>query len=110
MKPTPIASDYGNFLIEVKGRIQSARLQAGWVMNRELVMLYWDIGRGIVEKQQKARWGEAVVERLAADFRGGLVVQCLADDGCSFILKFPPPSFLHRLCQKPVRITMTGAT
>ena len=38
-------------------------------MNRELVMLYWDIGRGIVEKQQSAGWGEAVVERLAADLR-----------------------------------------
>jgi hypothetical protein len=32
-------------------------------------MLYWDIGRGIVEKQQTAGWGEAVVERLAADLR-----------------------------------------
>jgi predicted nuclease of restriction endonuclease-like (RecB) superfamily len=38
-------------------------------VNRELVMLYWDIGRGIVEKQQTAGWGEAVVERLAADLR-----------------------------------------
>jgi hypothetical protein len=32
-------------------------------------MLYWDIGRGIVEKQKTAGWGEAVVERLAADLR-----------------------------------------
>ncbi len=32
-------------------------------------MLYWDIGRGIVEKQQTANWGDAVVERLAADLR-----------------------------------------
>ena len=38
-------------------------------MNRELVLLYWDIGRGIVEKQQTAGWGESVVERLAADLR-----------------------------------------
>ncbi len=53
----------------MKGRIQTARLQAGRAVNRELVMLYWDIGRGIVEKQQVAGWGEAVVERLAADLR-----------------------------------------
>lgn len=38
-------------------------------MNRELVLLYWDIGRGIVEKQQVEGWGEGVVERLAADLR-----------------------------------------
>jgi hypothetical protein len=49
MKPTPIALDYTSFLTEVKGRIQTARLQAGRAVNRELVMLYWDIGRGIVE-------------------------------------------------------------
>jgi predicted nuclease of restriction endonuclease-like (RecB) superfamily len=69
MKPTPIAPDYTSFLTEVKGRIQTARLQAGQAVNRELVMLYWDIGRGIVEKQKTAGWGEAVVERLAADLR-----------------------------------------
>jgi predicted nuclease of restriction endonuclease-like (RecB) superfamily len=69
MKPTPLNPDYNSFLTEVKGRIQTARLQAGRAVNRELVMLYWDIGRGIVEKQQTAGWGEAVVERLAADLR-----------------------------------------
>ena len=69
MKPTPLNPDYTSFLTEVKGRIQTARLQAGRAVNRELVLLYWDIGRGIVEKQQTAGWGEAVVERLAADLR-----------------------------------------
>jgi DUF1016 N-terminal domain len=34
-----------------------------------LVLLYWDIGRGIVEKQQKAGWGDSVVERLASDLQ-----------------------------------------
>jgi predicted nuclease of restriction endonuclease-like (RecB) superfamily len=69
MKPTPPAPDCSRFLTEVKDRIQSARLQAGRAVNRELVMLYWDIGRGIVEKQKAADWGDAVVERLAADLR-----------------------------------------
>ncbi len=69
MKPTHIAPDYSIFLSEVKGRIQTARLQAGRAVNRELVLLYWDIGRGIVEKQQAAGWGDSVVERLASDLR-----------------------------------------
>jgi len=42
---------------------------AGRAINQELVLLYWDIGRSIVEKQQKADWGNSVVERLAADLR-----------------------------------------
>jgi predicted nuclease of restriction endonuclease-like (RecB) superfamily len=69
MNPAPIAADYTAFLTEVKGRILTARFQAGRAVNRELVMLYWDIGRGIVEKQQAAGWGDSVVERLAADLR-----------------------------------------
>ena len=69
MKPTPATPDYKRFLTEVKGRIQTARLDAGRAVNRELVMLYWDIGRGIMEKQKTAGWGAAVVERLAADLR-----------------------------------------
>ena len=42
MKPASLAPDYSHFLTEVKGRIQSARLQAGRAVNRELVLLYWD--------------------------------------------------------------------
>jgi hypothetical protein len=67
MKPALITPDYSAFLTEVKGRIQSARLNAGRAVNRELVQLYWDIGRGIVEKQQSLGWGDAVVESLARD-------------------------------------------
>jgi len=61
--------DYLRFVADVKARIQSARLSAARSVNRDLILLYWDIGRGIVDKQQTAGWGDAVVERLAADLR-----------------------------------------
>ncbi len=61
--------DYAAFLASLKERILQARTSAARAVNRELILLYWDIGRGIVEKQQTAGWGEAVVERLAADLR-----------------------------------------
>jgi predicted nuclease of restriction endonuclease-like (RecB) superfamily len=67
MKPAVITPDYSAFLTDVKSRIQTARLAAGRAVNRELVLLYWDIGRGIVEKQSVQGWGESVVERLADD-------------------------------------------
>ena len=69
MKPAFISHGYASFLTEVMGRVRSARLSAGRAVNRELVCLYWDIGRGIVEKQQTAGWGDAVVEKLAVDLR-----------------------------------------
>jgi hypothetical protein len=69
MTPDALMPDYAAFLADVKHRILSARISAGRAVNRELILLYWDIGRGIVEKQQVAGWGDAVVERLAADLR-----------------------------------------
>ncbi len=64
-----LPADYADFLSGVKQRIRQARTTAVRAVNRELILLYWDLGRAIVEKQQTARWGDAVVERLAADLR-----------------------------------------
>ena len=62
-------SDYRTFLKSLKARILHARASAIRAVNGELVLLYWDIGRGIVEKQRSVGWGESVIERLAADLR-----------------------------------------
>jgi predicted nuclease of restriction endonuclease-like (RecB) superfamily len=67
VKPAALTPDYATFLTDVKSRIQTARLAAGRAVNRELVLLYWDIGRGIVEKQNLLGWGDSVVEALAKD-------------------------------------------
>lgn len=64
-----LTDDYLAFLGEVKSRIAAARSCAARSVNHEMILLYWDIGRGIVEKQQALGWGESVVERLAADLR-----------------------------------------
>jgi len=69
MKNAISTPDYPAFLAELKHRILHARTSAAHAVNCELVLLYWDIGRGIVEKQQTAGWGDAVVERLASDLR-----------------------------------------
>lgn len=69
MTRTPAIPDYPAFLAALKERILHARTSAARAVNHELVLLYWDIGRGIVEKQQAAGWGDSVVERLSADLR-----------------------------------------
>jgi predicted nuclease of restriction endonuclease-like (RecB) superfamily len=61
--------DYAHLLAEVKERIRSAQYEALKAVNKELVGLYWDIGRIIVERQDAEGWGKAVVEQLAADLR-----------------------------------------
>lgn len=64
-----INADYTVFVTDLKVRIRSARISAARAVNRDLVLLYWDIGRAIVEKQEQLGWGRAVVERLAGDLQ-----------------------------------------
>jgi predicted nuclease of restriction endonuclease-like (RecB) superfamily len=69
MSATLSLPDYPTFLAALKERILHARTGAARAVNHALVLLYWDIGCGIVEKQRTAGWGDSVVERLAIDLR-----------------------------------------
>ncbi|MEO8821136.1 MAG: DUF1016 N-terminal domain-containing protein [Ginsengibacter sp.] len=40
-------------------------------VNKALIKLYWELGKNIVEKQQKYKWGKSVVEKLAEDLQKG---------------------------------------
>ncbi|HLK60763.1 MAG TPA: PDDEXK nuclease domain-containing protein [Chthonomonadaceae bacterium] len=60
---------YDEFLREVKERIQAAQVRAALAVNRELTLLYWQIGRDILQRQQEQGWGAKVIDRLAADLR-----------------------------------------
>ena len=64
-----LPTDYAGVLALVKERVRSAQYAALKAVNTELVGLYWDIGRMIVERRDAEGWGKAVVENLAADLR-----------------------------------------
>ena len=68
-KKRPQISDYVRLLAEVKERVLSAQYEALKAVNTELVGLYWDIGRMIVERQTDAEHGSAIVEQLSNDLR-----------------------------------------
>lgn len=61
--------EYRQFIEDLKTRVISARISAARAGNCDLILLYWDIGRGIVGKQQVLGWGDAAVEMVAADLR-----------------------------------------
>ena len=65
--------DYKKFLKEVKERIFKAQYDAFKRVNLELIDLYWDIGRMIVERQNKHGWGKSVVQELAKDLQKDFV-------------------------------------
>jgi predicted nuclease of restriction endonuclease-like (RecB) superfamily len=66
---TAVPAGYAEFLTDLKRRIQTAQLRASLAVNRELVQLYWAIGREILARQREDGWGTGVIERLARDLR-----------------------------------------
>lgn len=64
-----LPGDYAALLAEIKARVRAAQYDALRAVNKELVSLYWDIGRMIVERQSDAAHGAAIAEQLASDLR-----------------------------------------
>lgn len=64
-----LPAGYGPLLADLKVRVRTAQVRAVLSVNRELVLLYWQIGREILCCQQKEGWGAKVVDRLAKDLR-----------------------------------------
>lgn len=66
---TQTPAGYADWLAELKSRIHSAQQRAALAVNRELVLLYWQIGQDILERQSAQGWGAKVIDRLAHDLR-----------------------------------------
>lgn len=60
---------YADVLVQIKDRIQQARLRTAMAANSAMVLLYWDIGRLVLDRQEREGWGAKVIDRLAADLR-----------------------------------------
>jgi predicted nuclease of restriction endonuclease-like (RecB) superfamily len=60
---------YADWLADLKTRIQTAQIRAALAVNRELVLLYWQIGQDILQRQAEQGWGAKVIDRLAHDLR-----------------------------------------
>ena len=60
---------YAEWLADLKSRIHTAQQRATLSVNRELVLLYWQIGQDILTRQSAQGWGAKVIERLALDLR-----------------------------------------
>ncbi len=65
----PEPAEYVELLDTLKDRIRSSRLKAALAVNEELVVLYWGIGRDILDRQDSAGWGARIVDRLSADLK-----------------------------------------
>lgn len=64
-----VTAEYSQLLSAVKERVRSAQYTALKAVNTELIGLYWDIGKVIVERQAGETWGKAIVQQLAGDLQ-----------------------------------------
>ena len=64
-----ISSEYLDFKNEITSRIRSAQYEALKAVNKEMIALYWEIGRRITEQQAALGWGKSVVENLSRDIQ-----------------------------------------
>ena len=66
----PLSPDnYRQFLQSLKDRIRSAQIKAALAVNQELIVLYWQIGREILDRQLQEGWATKVIDRLAKDLK-----------------------------------------
>lgn len=68
-KSLQLPSGYPELLQDLKGRIRTAQVRAAFAVSRELVLLYWSIGRDLSQRFGTEKWGGKIVERLAHDLQ-----------------------------------------
>jgi hypothetical protein len=106
-KATDTLADYDVLLSDVVRVIEEARRAAARSVNAVMTATYWLVGRRIVEEEQEGRaravYGEALIERLAADlterFRRGFSRQNLQQMRL-FYLAYPPVKIRQTLSGK----------
>ena len=69
MTKTPVPDNYASFLRSLKDRIRTAQVRAALAVNKELVLLYWQIGKEILERQDIVGWGAKVISKLTKDLK-----------------------------------------
>ena len=64
-----VTEEYKVWINDIKKRIKQSQIKASVKVNYELLSLYWDLGRDIVEKQENARWGDSFLAVMSKDLK-----------------------------------------
>jgi len=65
MNLTKKHTEYIRWVNELKTLIQKTQIKVSISANKELLYLYWTIGKSISEKVNIANWGSSVVKELS---------------------------------------------
>ena len=61
--------EYTNWISELKSSIKNRQIKAAIAVNSNLILMYWDLGKQIVEKQQTSKWGTGFIDQLSNDLK-----------------------------------------
>jgi predicted nuclease of restriction endonuclease-like (RecB) superfamily len=65
-------NDYKIWITSLKDKIRNAQIKASIAVNEQMIMLYLEIGKSIIQKQSEQKWGGKIVEQLAKDLKSEL--------------------------------------
>jgi hypothetical protein len=66
---SPIPAGYGELLAVIRDCVRTGQVRSHLAASREMLLVYWQIGRAIVLRQKVEGWGKAGIERLATDIQ-----------------------------------------
>src|SRR5882724_3437724 len=67
--PQTALHEYAETLADLKQRIARERVRVVLAANSAMVLLYWDVGKVILDRQAHEGWGAKVIDQLSADLR-----------------------------------------
>jgi len=96
-------SEYRDWLRDLKQQIKTGQVKAAFSVNSQLIMLYWDLGRQISEKQETAKWGSGFMDQLSKDLREEFPeMKGFSEDNLTYMKKFY--LFYSQMSKQPVQI------
>jgi hypothetical protein len=94
-----LPAGYAQLLDDLRGRVRSAQLKAAVAVNAELIRLYWDVGRAVLDRRQAEGWGAKVIDRLGRDLQAGFSPRNLKYMR-AFAEACPNAEIVHKLLHK----------
>lgn len=64
-----LGKEYGDFISRIKDEVKRQRLSVVLNANKSMILLYWKLGKLILNKQEKEGWGSKVIDRISFDLR-----------------------------------------
>ena len=94
---------YGELLTQIKDRIRRAQVKATLSANAEMILMYWDIGWIIHERQRHEGWGTKIIPQLSRDIRNELPkVKGFSERNIGYMIRFAREYDSHAILQQPV--------